>query len=144
MLNVIGNLVQYFTLVEMANNEDGGKLKLTPEAVRQAVMMNELRKWYNKSMKVNSWYRSKEYNIKVGGDPNSCHLDGIATDISLPHLTAKQITNFINKWKSICKKYGVIGGVSIYDTFLHFDSNNTPTRYNGYKPNYNFRVTDFR
>ena len=141
MLNVIGNLVPNFTLSEMANNEDGGRLKLTPEVVRQAQMMQELRKWYKKPMKVNSWYRTTEYNKSVGGDPNSCHLDGIATDIALT-LTAQQITNFINKWKEICKKWGVIGGVSIYSWGLHFDSNNTPTRYG--KSNTNFRITDFR
>ena len=142
MLNVTGNLVEHFSLNEMANNQDGGKLVLTPEVVRHAQMMEELRKWYNKPMNVNSWYRTKEFNASVGGDPNSCHLDGIATDIALPNLTAQRITNFTNKWKLICEKYGVIGGISLEPGWLHFDSNNNPTRYG--KSNTNFRITDFR
>ena len=95
-------------------------------------------------MAVNSWYREKEFNDSVGGDPNSCHLDGIATDIALEKLTETQINLFISVWQSICIRYNVIGGVSIYHWGLHFDSNNDPKRYNGYTPNYKFRITDFR
>lgn len=139
-----GRLVKNFTLQEMANNLTKAviKLLLTPEVVRQALMMQELRDWWGKSMTVNSWYREKEYNDSVGGDPNSCHLDGIATDIALGNLTTAQRSRLISKWREICVKYKVIGGVSIYDWGLHFDSNNDPNRYGHYNPT--FRITDFR
>lgn len=141
-----GRLVKNFTLQEMANNLTKAviKLLLTPEVVRQALMMQELRDWWGKPITVNSWYREKEYNDSVGGDPNSCHLDGIATDIAFEKLTQSQINLLIAVWQSICIRYNVIGGVSIYHWGLHFDSNNDPKRYNGYAPNYKFRITDFR
>jgi len=142
--NTDGRIVENFSLNEMANTKaiEDIKLVLTPSVTLHCLMMQELRRWYNKPMTVNSWYRSKSFNASVGGDKNSCHLDGIATDINLPNLSDQQRTNFINKWKEICIKYGVIGGVSIYAWGLHFDSNNNPKRYGGNNPN--FRITDFR
>lgn len=144
MSNVEGKIVKNFTLEEMANNltTDSVKLVLTPEVVRQANMMQELRDWYGEPMKVNSWYRTKEFNKKKNGDVHSCHLDGIATDIAFTSISSLNRGKFIVKWRQICEKYGVIGGVSIYIWGLHFDSNATPTRYG--KENHNFRITDFR
>ena len=139
-----GRLVKNFSLQEMANNESDTAVKLiiTPATAQHAMMMQELRDWWGKSMTVNSWYREPVYNKAVGGDPNSCHLDGIATDISLTNLTAAQRSAFIKQWKKICKKYKVIGGVSIYHWGLHFDSNNDPMRYG--RKNSVYRITDFR
>jgi uncharacterized protein YcbK (DUF882 family) len=139
-----GRIVKNFSIEEMANNESKKdvKLVLSEGLTQHARMMQDLRNWYAKSMKVNSWYREVDYNAKVGGDANSCHLDGIATDVALPRLSLIMRTRFISKWKAICKAYGVIGGVSIYTWGLHFDSNNTPTRYG--RVSTTFRITDFR
>ena len=41
-----------------------------------------LREWYGKPIRVNSFFRSKELNIKVGGSKNSQHVIGQAMDIS--------------------------------------------------------------
>lgn len=138
-----GRIVKNFSLKEMSNNlaKEDIKLVLTPEVTRQALMMQELRDWYGKPMEVNSWYRTLGFNNSVGGDPNSCHLDGIAIDIGLNIIDSER-KQFIAVWKSICIRYGVIGGISIYEWGLHFDSNNTPTRYG--KTNSEFRITDFR
>ena len=139
-----GRLVPNFSLEEMCNSQTKQliKLVLTPAVVKQALMMQELRDWWGKPMTVNSWYREKEFNDSVGGDPNSCHLDGIATDIALGNLTTADRSRLISKWREICVKYKVIGGASIYEWGLHFDSNNDPKRYGHY--NTSFRVTDFR
>lgn len=40
-----------------------------------------LRKWYGKPIKINSFYRCKELNIKVGGSKTSQHVVGQAIDI---------------------------------------------------------------
>lgn len=139
-----GRLVKNFSLEEMANNLSKQPIKLiiTPWLVRQAIMMQELRDWWARPMEVSSWYRDEEFNRSVGGDRHSCHLDGIATDIIFRNLSTEQRRNLINRWKKICMKHGVIGGVSIYDWGLHFDSNNNPDRYG--KHNKSFRITDFR
>jgi len=139
-----GRLVENFSLEEMTNKQadDEVKLVITPEVVKHACMMQELRDYYGKPLNVNSWYRTESFNKKVGGDLNSCHLDGIATDISLPKLTEAKRTELITAWKVICSRWNVIGGVSLYKWGIHFDSNNNPARYG--KVNPNFRATDFR
>lgn len=142
---VDGRIVKNFSIDEMANKESDDEIKLviTPALVLHAIMMQELRDWWKKAMEVNSWYRTPLFNKSVGGDPKSCHLDGIATDIALPGLSNKNRAALIAKWKQICAKYKVIGGVSIYAWGLHFDSNADQKRYAGHV-NYTFRVTDFR
>lgn len=139
-----GNPFEFFDIQEIANNETKKEVKLiwNPKMTRHGLMMDELRRWYKKSMKVNSWYREKEYNESIGGDENSCHLDGIATDIALGGLSQHQINIFMAVWQSICIRYGVIGGISIYRWGLHFDSNNDPNRYGKFRET--FRITDFR
>lgn len=40
-----------------------------------------LREWYGKPIRVNSFFRSKALNKKVGGSPTSSHCQGSAIDI---------------------------------------------------------------
>ncbi len=142
-INENDRLVRNFTLKEMANNKakEDIKLVLTEKVMRHALMMQELRDFWGKPMTVNSWYRTPSFNASVGGSVNSCHLDGTATDIALGNLTTVERERLIGAWKSICTRYGVIGGVSIYKTFLHFDSNDDPNRF---KTGSIFRVSDYR
>jgi uncharacterized protein YcbK (DUF882 family) len=118
-----GQIVKNFTLAEMTNKQatDEIKLILTPEVVEFAQMMQELRIWYNKSMTVNSWYRTKSYNAKCGGASNSVHLDGRACDIAIAGLTDLQFKHFADKWKQICKKHNKIGGINRYVWGIHLD-----------------------
>ncbi len=44
--------------------------------------LDKAREIYGKSMRVNSGYRTKEHNAKIGGVKNSSHLKGLAADIS--------------------------------------------------------------
>ena len=41
-----------------------------------------LRKWYGKPIRINSFYRSPELNVKVGGSKTSQHCKGEAIDMS--------------------------------------------------------------
>lgn len=138
-----GRIVKNFSLVEMANNQakEEIKLVLTEKVIRQALMMQGLRDYWGKSMTVNSWYRTKTFNVSVNGSVNSCHLDGMATDIALPGLSDLDRERLIAVWKAICVKCGVIGGVSIYAWGLHFDSNDDPGRF---KSGSAFRISDYR
>ena len=135
-MNIEGRIAKYFSLKEMANNltSDPIKLDLSKGLDQQGHMMDELREWYGKPMEVNSWYREKEFNKSVNGDPNSCHLSGIASDIAMLDITKEKAELYAEIWRSICIRYGVIGGVSIYlnRKFMHFDSNNDPDRYGKY------------
>ena len=72
---------------------------------------------YNKTgsgLIINSGYRSKEYNKKVGGSSNSYHMKGMAFDIRLtPKVSRETIHQFA---------YGAgFNGIGDYDTFVHVD-----------------------
>ncbi|MEL7654743.1 MAG: hypothetical protein AAGU75_02415 [Bacillota bacterium] len=154
-----GNLYPNFTIEEMANNlsKRDVKIQFNPEMNKHGMMIQEFRNWFfcytslvkgqGKGLPVNSWFRWPEFNEECGGDPNSCHPDGIATDFSLPGLTKNDALLFASVWQAICIKWGVIGGVSIYlrgaKAFMHFDSNNNPNRYaSGYSDK--FRINYFK
>ena len=121
MIAVNGSLVRNFTLDEMANKSATNtcKLVLTPENVQFAIMVQALRSEYGKPLTVNSWYRTADFNRKIGGHYNSIHLDGRAVDLAVPdHATLDLL---VNLWKKICFANKKIGGANLYPTFIHLD-----------------------
>lgn len=114
-----GRIVKNFSLEEMSNSKaaDDTKLVLTPEVVVFAQMMQELRDFYGKPMNVNSWYRTHKFNLSIGGDPKSIHLDGRAADIAVTDYE-----NLTTAWRVICQLHNKVGGVNYYPTFIHFDN----------------------
>jgi len=118
-----GRIVKNFSLTEMMNNQadDDVKLVITPELVEHAFMIQELRDWYGKPLNVSSWYRTKSFNKQVGGHSNSCHLDGLATDLN--NIPQSLYNDFTLAWEVICLSHGKIGGVEFYSWGMHFDSN---------------------
>jgi hypothetical protein len=121
--------VKNFSFLEMANKNDGGKLVITPPVIEFAVGVQIFRDWIGESMTVTSWYRTPEYNKKIGGASNSMHLAALAVDFQTPrHNSAKRYTpaqwqNIIRKWREIClDRLGVVGGsVEIAPTWVHLD-----------------------
>ena len=113
-MNISGRLVRNFTLNEMACN---GILVLNPDIVKFAEMMQFLRDLLGKPIKVNSWYRTAHYNVSIGGSNNSIHLDGRACDIA-----STDYDRILDYWKFICVYKKCIGGVNLYDTFIHLDN----------------------
>lgn len=126
-MKITGNITKNFTLKEMSCQDTEQTLVITPETVVHAQNLQQFRDWYNRLMKVNSWYRTPEHNARVGGVKNSQHVQGIATDIALPQefiaFTPQRRREFVDncksKWHQICSGGG---GFGIYDTFMHLDS----------------------
>ena len=57
-----------------------------------------LRKWVGGPIKVNSFYRSKDLNLKIGGALSSSHIDGNAIDItSMGYKTNLEMFHYIRK-----------------------------------------------
>ena len=54
-----------------------------------------LRLWYNKPIKVDSFYRCQELNSKVGGAKNSQHVEGKAIDMN---AGSKEENEKLFKW----------------------------------------------
>ena len=128
-MKITGRLVESFTLDEMACKD--GTLELTPDAVQHANMMQALRKWYNKPMVVNSWFRSLAYNRTLpDGTDGSKHIKCLATDIAYPKeffgwsqaRKREFITNFRKRWDAQCRTIKVGGGFGVYSWGMHFDS----------------------
>jgi zinc D-Ala-D-Ala carboxypeptidase len=76
--------------------------------------LDKAREISNIPFKINSAYRSKEHNAKIGGKPNSSHLKGLAVDISVTDSRSR----FIVLEALIKVGFNRIG---IADTFIHVD-----------------------
>ena len=116
-----GKLTKHFSIEEYEINQTG-TCYITLEALEHAEILEEFRVWLGKSMKVNAWYRTSAYNKKVGGNSNSSHLRGVATDISMPNVSQANFIKYAKKWKALCSKYGVVGEAGLYSWGIHFGS----------------------
>jgi len=99
--------------------------RFTKQSERQVRMIQKLRDKVGMPLSVNSWYRCKEHNAKVGGAKASKHLLGIATDIRARRgsLRRKLIV-------AAAKKIG-FKGIGYYKTFVHLDSRPTRATWKG-------------
>lgn len=124
-----GQITKNFNISEFKCKAKGEVL-LNSDAIDHIQRLQEFRDWYKRSMKIVSGYRTKEYNQKVGGNKNSKHVEGIASDIALPDEYYKFsksrqeefLNNIKSKWIEICNNDGLGGGIGFYDTFFHIDS----------------------
>lgn len=138
-------LTEHFTTKEYAVNQTG-TVKLTAESILHAQCLEEFRKWFRAPMKVNAWYRTSAYNKKVGGNANSSHLRGCATDWGNPVITESDFIRYAKKWKEICEDHGIVGEAGLYKwgmhlgssvkysrTFYHWDSRSGKQKNNPFK-----------
>lgn len=115
---------------EEAKCKDGTEVPedLRPNVILVASEMEVLR-YELGAMKINvhSWYRTKAYNAKVGGSPNSQHLLGKAIDISIKDVTPLEIKNKIEDLisRGLMKE----GGIGLYKTFVHYDIRGNKARW---------------
>lgn len=115
------NLTEHFTFKEYAKNQTG-TVKLTAEAILHAQCLEEFRKWLDRPMKINAWYRTVAYNKKVGGNAKSSHLRGVATDWGMPGLSEKEFIRYAKKWKEICEAHDIVGEAGLYTWGMHMGS----------------------
>lgn len=86
-------------------------------------VMNTIRAYWGSPIYVNSWFRCKNHNEKIGGAIKSTHMYGIAVDI---RLIDKQIEEAFVTLIKILQKKKIIPKLNIivYDTFIHIDLRN--------------------
>jgi len=86
------------------------------------LMLCEARKIADVPFKINSGYRTKAHNNKVGGVTNSAHLKGYAADISTPN--GKHQEKILRALRQAgFKRFGV------YTNFIHVDSDPTKKQF---------------
>ena len=80
-------------------------------------MLEELRaELGHKPIKINSGYRCKAHNDRIGGTRKSQHMEGRAVDIQYP--PKKDFSRM--ETARIAEKVGFTG-IGVHDTFLHLD-----------------------
>lgn len=120
---VEGKITKHFALWEFCNADatDDVKLVLSPQFIEHVQMLEELRQLLGYALNISSGYRTSKYNAMCGGDKNSAHLDGLATDItSIPARDYELVTNY---WRAICNAHQKIGGINYYNWGVHLCSN---------------------
>jgi zinc D-Ala-D-Ala carboxypeptidase len=65
-----------------------------------------------------SWCRCGPHNTAVGGAPNSYHTRGMAVDIVVAGLSAKQVQQVLRKVQGPSK---LVGGLGSYGSWTHLD-----------------------
>jgi len=116
----MGNLTKNFDITEFSCN-DGTPVpsEYLPNVKKLAEQLQILRDELNEPIHINSAYRHKEYNKKIGGEKNSQHLLAKAADITVKSKTPKQLAALIEKMISEGKLK--FGGMGIYPGFVHVD-----------------------
>lgn len=123
-----GELTDNFTLQEFACH-DGAAVpsELIPNVKELAKNLQVLRNALGESIRVNSGYRTPAYNKKIGGVPNSQHLQAKAADIVVKSKTPKQLAAAIESL--IASGMMKQGGIGIYPGFVHYDIRGEKSRW---------------
>jgi uncharacterized protein YcbK (DUF882 family) len=102
------------------DSKDGAEMPndVLENVKKLASYLQILRDHLDKSIKINSGYRSPSYNKKIG-KPKSIHLLGLAADIVVSGMKPKEVFKEVEKLQQEGKLPQ--GGLSAYATFLHID-----------------------
>jgi uncharacterized protein YcbK (DUF882 family) len=86
-----------------------------------------LRDELGEPVRINSAYRSPNYNKRIGGKPASKHLVAQAADITVKGKTPKQLALIIERL--ISQRKMKQGGLGVYPGFVHYDVRGTKARW---------------
>lgn len=90
--------------------------------------LQTLRDYFCLPISINSGYRSPEYNASIPNSAsNSQHIYGRAADIIIKGKTPAQVKEAIDTLIAEGKMKN--GGLSEYNTFVHYDIRETPARW---------------
>ncbi len=81
--------------------------------------LQQLRDDLGSTITINSAYRCPAHNSAVGGEKNSMHMKGHATDITVKGMTPDEVAD-------ACEKFD---GLGRYNTFTHIDSRGSKARW---------------
>jgi uncharacterized protein YcbK (DUF882 family) len=93
--------------------------ELVPNAIAVATNLQVLRDEIGLPITITSGYRSPAHNRRVGGSPNSQHMQANAADIQVKGMTPKQVKDVIERLIKEGKMRN--GGIGLYSTFVHYD-----------------------
>lgn len=113
-------LTENFHLHEFACN-DGTPVpeELLPNVRKLAEQLQVLRDHLKEPIRINSAYRHKAYNERIGGKPSSQHLTASAADITVRSMSPRKLKGVVERL--IKQKKLWFGGIGLYPGFLHVD-----------------------
>lgn len=97
--------------------------------IELAENLQVLRDYAGAAIRVNSGYRHRDYNSRIGGAKNSQHLYACAADIIVDGMTPQEVADSIEELISQGKMKE--GGLGRYNTFTHYDIRGYNARWNG-------------
>lgn len=106
------NLSPSFKVREFACKDGSDAIRVAVELVG---ILQHLRAHFGLPVTITSGYRTSMYNAKVGGSPNSQHVQGRAADIQIRGIEPQKIYDYMHHvidWH---------GGLGLYATFVHID-----------------------
>lgn len=120
MKNLNYNITDHFKINEFSC-KDGTSVpeKYLHNVFAIAKQLEIIRTSLGQPVIINSAYRTREYNTKVGGAFASQHLTASAVDIVVRGYTPQYVFTII---RSLMKSGVILGGcVILYRTFVHYD-----------------------
>lgn len=120
MKNLNYNVTEHFKINEFAC-KDGTAVpeKYLSNVFKIAKQLEIIREYQGKPIIINSAYRTREYNTKVGGAFASQHLTASAVDIVIKGYSPQYVFTVI---RSLMKSGVILGGcVILYKNFVHYD-----------------------
>tara|TARA_Y100001938_G_scaffold128488_1_gene182291 strand:+ start:117 stop:494 length:378 start_codon:yes stop_codon:yes gene_type:complete len=123
-------LTKNFNLSEFAC-KDGTPVpvEMRPRIKLLAENLQTLRDYIEKPIRINSAYRTEEYNARIGGATRSQHVKCTAADIVAVGLDAKQVQDAIEYLITAGKMDE--GGMGRYSNFTHYDVRGYRSRWEG-------------
>jgi len=107
--------LKYFSLDEFDSPDEAGSgAKMCCKFLKK---LDKIRADFGQPLRVNSGYRSKAHNLKVGGRVGSSHTKGLAADLHCNNSANRTLL-----LKAIYKNG--IKRVGIANTFIHIDIDN--------------------
>lgn len=106
----MGDLSEHFSKSEMACSCGCG---FDNPSYLLVQLLESIRSYFNKPIKINSACRCEKHNKEVGGEPNSQHVKGNAADINVVGVPCSRVWAYLNEKHR--------GGLGRYDTFTHVD-----------------------
>ena len=118
-MNENTNITPNFKFYEFYSNSiTGVKIRppdgYVPNIIEVARQLQQLRDIVCQPIRINSGYRTKEWNLHVGGASSSQHLSAKAVDISVSNISIQKLLFYIGR-------YTDFKGIGIARTFVHVD-----------------------
>lgn len=111
-----------FQVVEFACKDGSDEILID---LRLVHILQRIRDHFGRPVVINSAYRTRDYNAKVGGVAGSQHVLGKAADIRVTGVAPSAVAAYAETLLPDS------GGIGRYQTFTHIDTRNYRARWNG-------------